>query len=89
MPRRILDYPDVFAGLNAIFSYGSYLSVTGRIFLFYVVYATLTVNECCPNNPWEREALPIVFSTLEWLTPSPPAFHTFEKIPTISLPNPK
>jgi heme/copper-type cytochrome/quinol oxidase subunit 1 len=89
MPRRIPDYPDAFAGWNAICSYGSYLSVIGGIFFFYVVYATLTGNERCPKNPWERESLPGVSSTLEWLTPSPPAFHTFEEIPTISLPNSK
>lgn len=84
MPRRIPDYPDAFAGWNALCSYGSYLSVIGAIFFFYVVYATLTGNERCPRNPWETT--PGVSSTLEWLTPSPPAFHTFEEVPTISLP---
>merc|ERR1712226_1092513 len=72
---------------NAVCSYGSYLSVIGAIFFFYVVYATLTGNERCPKNPWETT--PGVSPTLEWLTPSPPAFHTFEEIPTISTPESK
>ena len=29
MPRRIPDYPDAFAGWNAVASYGSYLTVLG------------------------------------------------------------
>ena len=81
MPRRIPDYPDAYAGWNAVASYGSYLSVLAALFFFYVVYATLTSNEKCPRNPWETT--PNVSSTIEWLLPSPPAFHTFEEIPSI------
>lgn len=81
MPRRIPDYPDAFAGWNAVASYGSYLSVTAILFFFYVVYRTLTSDEVCPKNPWETT--PNVSPTLEWLLPSPPAFHTFEEIPSI------
>jgi cytochrome c oxidase subunit 1 len=81
MPRRIPDYPDAYAGWNAVASYGSYLSVMGVIFFFYVVYKTLTGNEICPRNPWETT--PGVSPTLEWLCPSPPAFHTFEELPCI------
>merc|ERR1711951_214427 len=32
MPRRIPDYPDAYAGWNAVASYGSYVSVFGAIF---------------------------------------------------------
>lgn len=42
MPRRIPDYPDAFAGWNAISSFGSYISTISVIFFFYVVYVTLT-----------------------------------------------
>jgi len=81
MPRRIPDYPDAYAGWNAVSSYGSYLSFLAALFFFYVIYETLTGDEKCPNNPWETT--PNVSATLEWLLPSPPAFHTFEEIPSI------
>jgi cytochrome c oxidase subunit 1 len=81
MPRRIPDYADAFAGWNAIASYGSYLSVLGAVFFFYVVYKTLTGDIRCGRNPWETT--PDVSPTLEWMVGSPPAFHTFEEIPAI------
>jgi len=42
MPRRIPDYPDAYAGWNAIASYGSYISAFSAVFFFYIVYSTLT-----------------------------------------------
>jgi heme/copper-type cytochrome/quinol oxidase subunit 1 len=42
MPRRIPDYPDAFAGWNAVASFGSYVSALSAIFFFYIVYVTLT-----------------------------------------------
>ena len=81
MPRRIPDYPDAFAGWNAVASYGSYLSVIGAIFFFYVIYKTLTSNQRCGRNPWETT--PGVSSTLEWMVGSPPSFHTFSELPSI------
>lgn len=80
MPRRIPDYPDAFAGWNAICSYGSYVSVLGILVFFSVVYFTLTSNTKCPASPWSAEE---DATTLEWMVQSPPAFHTFEEIPAI------
>jgi len=42
MPRRIPDYPDAFAGWNALASFGSYFSAFSALFFFYIVYVTLT-----------------------------------------------
>lgn len=42
MPRRIPDYPDAFAGWNAISSFGSYISIISVLVFFYVIYITLT-----------------------------------------------
>jgi cytochrome c oxidase subunit 1 len=81
MPRRIPDYPDAFAGWNAISSYGSYLSVIGAVFFFYVVYKTLTGNQIAPRNPWETTES--ISPTLEWMVGSPPPFHTFSELPSI------
>jgi len=109
MPRRIPDYPDAFAGWNAIASYGSYLSILASLLFFYIVYLTLTGNRVCPANPWNFDVLdassqnlannrdiepaskhstyqqPSFANTLEWMIPSPPAFHTFEEIPGIKV----
>lgn len=83
MPRRIPDYPDAFAGWNAICSYGSYLSILASVFFFYVVYDTLTSNSVCGKNPWVFDDSEYTSPTLEWMVPSPPAFHTFEELPAI------
>ena len=93
MPRRIPDYPDAYAGWNAIASYGSYVSVCGAIFFLYVVYATLTSDQECEEYPWKPESLPEALGqeredyipTLEWVLPSPPAYHTFEEVPAIKV----
>jgi len=42
MPRRIPDYPDAYAGWNAVASFGSYISTISVLFFFYIVYVTLT-----------------------------------------------
>lgn len=42
MPRRIPDYPDAFAGLNSLVSYGSILSVVSSIFFLAIVVETLS-----------------------------------------------
>jgi len=44
MPRRVPDYPDAFAGWNAIASFGSYVSAISVVFFFYIVYVTLTTD---------------------------------------------
>jgi cytochrome c oxidase subunit 1 len=42
MPRRIPDYPDAYAGWNAVASFGSYISIISFVLFFYIVYVTLT-----------------------------------------------
>ena len=41
MPRRIPDYPDAFAGWNAISSFGSQVSAVSAFVFLIVVYKTL------------------------------------------------
>jgi cytochrome c oxidase subunit 1 len=53
MPRRIPDYPDAFAGWNAVASFGSYISAVSVVLFFYIVYITLTQGERVTNkNVW-------------------------------------
>ncbi len=76
MPRRIPDYPDVYAGWNYISSIGSYIGAFGAIFFLFVVWRAFSNKRPAGNNPWGEGA-----TTIEWTLPSPPEFHTFEKLP--------
>jgi cytochrome c oxidase subunit 1 len=78
MPRRIPDYPDVYAGWNYVSSIGSYIAGVSAIMFLVVVWAALKRGKPCPANPWGEGA-----TTLEWTLPSPPPFHTFETQPVI------
>jgi cytochrome c oxidase subunit I len=78
MPRRIPDYPDVYAGWNYVSSIGSYIGAASAVIFLILVWVTLKRGKPCPANPWGEGA-----TTLEWTLPSPPPFHTFETQPTI------
>jgi cytochrome c oxidase subunit I len=78
MPRRYPDYPDAFAGWNAVASIGSYISGIATVVFLYVLYRTFTSKEHVADNPWGPGA-----TTLEWTLSSPPPFHTFEELPRI------
>lgn len=85
MPRRIPDYPDSYAGWNAIASYGSYVALFSTLFFFYLVFNTLVTARTTParKNPWNFENSKIGSTTLEWEISSPPAYHTFNEIPVV------
>ena len=81
MNRRMVDYPDAFAGWNYVSSIGSYISAAGLlVFLFGVVQAFVR-KEHAAANPWGAGA-----TTLEWTLSSPPPFHQFNTLPRISQP---
>lgn len=78
MPRRIPDYPDMYAGWNYISSVGALISFASALFFIFIVFHTLKFGKKCPANPWKEGA-----KTLEWTVSSPPPFHTFNTQPTI------
>lgn len=78
MPRRIPDYPDVYAGWNYISSIGSYIGGFAALFFLFVVFEAFAKKRAAGNNPWGEGA-----TTLEWTVTSPPPFHTYETIPTV------
>ncbi len=78
MPRRIPDYPDVYAGWNYVSSIGSYIGGFSVLIFLVLCWRTLKHGKPCPANPWGEGAV-----TLEWTLPSPPPFHTFETQPHI------
>ena len=78
MPRRIPDYPDAFAGWNAVSSYGSYISAFGVLVFLFAIWRGFTAGATAGENPWGEGA-----TTLEWTLPSPPAFHSYDELPEI------
>ena len=78
MPRRIVDYPDAYAGWNYVSSMGSYLSAFGVLIFLYGVYQAFSKKVKAADNPWGEGA-----TTLEWTLSSPPPFHQFNTLPKI------
>ncbi|MGQ0741766.1 MAG: cytochrome c oxidase subunit I [Alphaproteobacteria bacterium] len=79
MPRRYVDYPDAFAGWNWVSSVGAYISIAGvAVFLVCLAQAFLRKHRA-GNSPWGVGA-----TTLEWLLPSPPPFHTYNELPRVA-----
>ena len=97
MPRRIPDYPDAFAGWNAVSSFGSLISVVATVLFGYIIYDIFANQNKCNNNPWH--VLPYFTSfdnsnienhtlqsnTLEWTLQSPIPLHPFKVLPTTSV----
>jgi cytochrome c oxidase subunit 1 len=78
MPRRYIDYPDAFAGWNAVSSWGSYLSAFATFVFLYVIIDAFLRKRVAGENPWGAGA-----TTLEWQLSSPPPYHQWETLPVI------
>ena len=94
MTSRFPDYPDAFAGWNAISSFGSLISVVATALFAYIIYDIFANGKEVNNNPW---AVPSYFTslsqfkdqgetanTLEWALASPIPFHAFNMLPVQS-----
>ncbi len=80
MPRRYIDYPDAFAGWNAVSSYGAYIALAATVFFVVMtLYVLVAGRRVTADNYWGEGA-----TTLEWTVSSPPPFHTFNDLPQIS-----
>lgn len=53
MPRRIPDYPDIYANWNYIATIGAIISFIGLMFWFYVLFRVFYDQVPCPRNPWD------------------------------------
>jgi len=78
MPRRYVDYPDAFAGWNAISSYGAYMMIAGTGVFLFCVLEMFMKKRVAGDNPWGEGA-----TTLEWTLSSPPPFHQYNELPQI------
>jgi cytochrome c oxidase subunit 1 len=79
MPRRYVDYPDAFAPWNYVSTLGAYISVAGIAVFFVCMGLAFMRKHRAGNNPWGVGA-----TTLEWLLPSPPPFHTYNELPRVA-----
>lgn len=94
MPRRIPDYPDAFAGWNAVSSFGSLISVIATVLFGYIIYDIFANGKAVNSNPWQVPSYytsTVLFNsetetanTLEWALKSPIPFHAFEMLPVQS-----
>ena len=78
MPRRIADYPDMYAYWNQIASYGYAIMGVGMLFFFLNLLVSFFSSRKVEDNYWGEGA-----TTLEWTLSSPPPFHQFETLPVI------
>ena len=78
MPRRYIDYPEVFAGLNYVSSIGSYISAFSILIFLWCIVEAFMKKRVAGDNPWGESA-----TTLEWTLSSPPPFHQFSTLPVI------
>jgi cytochrome c oxidase subunit I len=78
MPRRIPDYPDMYAGWNMISSIGAYISFASALLFVGIAYWTLRHGRKVGAAYWGPHA-----DTLEWTVTSPPPFHAFDTLPQV------
>ena len=76
MPRRIPDYPEVYADYNYWSSIGSYVAAGSAIWFLLLCVEMFVRKRKAAMNPWGEGA-----TTLEWTVSSPPPFHTHETLP--------
>jgi heme/copper-type cytochrome/quinol oxidase subunit 1 len=96
MPRRIPDFPDSYAGWNAVSSFGSLVSVIATILFAYVIYDIFrsqtgsTIKNEVKSNPWAIPShfddemkfdLIETYKQLEWAVASPAPEHCFTSKP--------
>ena len=76
MPRRYIDYPDIFAEWNMVSTWGAWISMASTAFFLIMALYVLFAGKKSIANPWGEGA-----TTLEWTVASPAPFHTFEEPP--------
>ncbi|MEA2480541.1 MAG: cytochrome c oxidase subunit [Thermoleophilaceae bacterium] len=76
MPRRVADYADKYATLNAIISVSSFIFGLSFLIFVYNMVASWRHGPKAAANPWRAH-------TLEWQVSSPPPIFNFDEVPTV------
>jgi hypothetical protein len=76
MPRRVADYDDRFAALNAFISGASVVLALATLVFFYNMIKSWRSGPLAAWNPWRGR-------TMEWLVSSPPSIFNFESTPQV------
>ena len=76
MPRRVADFAEEFATLNAFISISSFLFGLSFLVFVYNMLASWRHGPLAEANPWRAH-------TLEWQVSSPPPIFNFDHVPTV------
>jgi cytochrome c oxidase subunit 1 len=77
MPRRIPDYPVIFAEWNMLSSIGAFILGAGHLLFIYIVIKNFRGGEQAAAKEWEGAR------GLEWTLPSPAPYHSFQTPPKV------
>jgi cytochrome c oxidase subunit I len=77
MPRRIPDYPLMFAEWNMLSSIGAFILGVSHLIFAYNVDKNIRGGVKAEAKAWDGA------EGLEWTVPSPAPYHTFETPPVI------
>lgn len=77
MPRRYFDYLPQYQGYHVFATVGSWVMVSGIVFMMGNLLYALLKGPKAPANPWGG-------TTLEWRVPSPPPIENFDEIPVVT-----
>nr|YP_009477596.1 cytochrome c oxidase subunit I [Gyge ovalis]ASC43034.1 cytochrome c oxidase subunit I [Gyge ovalis] len=78
MPRRYSDYPDVYLLWNIVSSLGSMVSVASVMYFIYILWEAMSVSRSVSATTRES-------TSLEWGHSIPPAEHSYDETPLLSL----
>jgi cytochrome c oxidase subunit I len=76
MPRRVADYAEQFATLNAIISVSSFIFGLSFLIFLYNMIASWRHGPRAEGNPWRAHSI-------EWQVSSPPPVFNFAEVPTV------
>jgi cytochrome c oxidase subunit 1 len=77
MPRRYYDYLPQYEPFHIVSTVGSWILVSGIVFMLGNLVYGLRKGPKAPMNPWGG-------TTLEWRVPSPPPLENFDEIPVVT-----